>query len=65
MCMYHALQSSVSHNSTAQDEFLIPTERTWYENTCLTASELPDLGEVGGALIFAHDIVAGCCARAR
>ncbi|CBJ33319.1 conserved unknown protein [Ectocarpus siliculosus] len=29
----------------APKNFSIPTVRTWYENTCITASELPDLDE--------------------
>ncbi|CAN0057481.1 unnamed protein product [Scytosiphon promiscuus] len=29
----------------AQENFTIPTERTWYEETCLPASELPSLEE--------------------
>ena len=29
-----------------QKNFTIPAQRTWYEDTCITASELPSLDEV-------------------
>ena len=29
-----------------QKNFTIPTERTWYEDTCIPASELPNLDQV-------------------
>lgn len=30
----------------AQKNFTIPATRTWYENPCITAAELPELDEV-------------------
>eukprot|EP00752_Nemacystus_decipiens_P015391 g13724.t1 len=35
----------VSFFDATTTNFTIPTERTWYEDTCITASELPDLDE--------------------
>ncbi|CAN0293249.1 unnamed protein product, partial [Ectocarpus sp. 12 AP-2014] len=37
--------ADVQFFDAAPKNFSIPTERTWYEDTCITASELPDLDE--------------------
>eukprot|EP00752_Nemacystus_decipiens_P002628 g2460.t1 len=35
----------VSFFDVTANNFVIPTERTWYETTCFTAADLPDLDE--------------------
>ncbi|CAM9101397.1 unnamed protein product [Ectocarpus fasciculatus] len=39
------VKATVSFFDATSKNFSIPTERTWYEHTCITASELPNLDE--------------------
>lgn len=38
--------SKLLPHANLQDNFTVPTVRTWYQETCLSASEMPNLGQV-------------------
>lgn len=48
-----------------QKDFLIPAQRTWYEETCFNASQLPQLDEVPKYVSFRCIYLSGAIAFAQ